>query len=174
MAFHSHANQKKRKDEHSHFKESWTYNYSIIENNQKLLCLIRNALTSHPLQFYESRHENQKLTKVSYVVSEMIAKMIRPHTDGKFVPSLHGIVFPEEKATVSKLCLSARTRTRRIGDIANHITSTLRERAANFKYFYVAVDESTDMADTARLCCIHSWVDELRVRGSINFVLEEV
>ena len=35
---------------------------------------LRNALTSQQLQFYKSSHENQKLTKVIYVVSEMIAK----------------------------------------------------------------------------------------------------
>ena len=207
MAFHDNGNQNKRKrliqDEHRHFKESWTYSYFIIENNQKLLCLIcnetvsfmkeynvkrhyqqhapkydifqgqcriakvdslRKALTSQQQQFYKPSHENQKLTKVSYVVSDIIAKRLKPHTDGEFVKecfqAFTDIVCPEKKATVSKLCLSARTISRRIDDIAGCITFTLRERATNFKYFSVAVDESTDMTDTAQLAVFIRGVDK--------------
>ena len=51
----------------------------------------------------------------------------------------------------SKISLSRQTITRRVDDIGKHIEDNLKSRASEFIFYALALDESTDMADTAQL-----------------------
>ena len=59
------------------------------------------------------------------------------------------IVFPEKSDEVHKICLSRRTVTRRITDLAADVRNQCVIKCKEYEYFSVAVDESTDAKDTA-------------------------
>ncbi|KOX71823.1 General transcription factor II-I repeat domain-containing protein 2B [Melipona quadrifasciata] len=53
-------------------------------------------------------------------------------------------MYPETVDLFSSVSLSARTTARRVEDIGSHIKSQLKDKAKNFMWFSLAVDESTD------------------------------
>ena len=57
----------------------------------------------------------------------------------------------KKKALFSAISLSARTVTRRVDDISRNVKVYLKEKASHFKYCSLAMDESTDVSDTAQL-----------------------
>ena len=56
---------------------------------------------------------------------------------------------PEKSATLSNVSLSRMTVQRRVDDIAGDIRHQLQIRASSFCHFSLALDESTDVSDTA-------------------------
>ena len=60
-------------------------------------------------------------------------------------------ICPETKDAFSKLSLSASTVTRRVEEMAADVRCTLRDRCRSLRFFSLAVDESTDVRDTAQL-----------------------
>ena len=78
------------------------------------------------------------------------------------------IVCPEKNGQLSNISLSANTVAERISDLSSNIYDQLREKAKRFHAYSVALDESTDITDTAQL--------EIYVRGvEDNFeVMEEL
>lgn len=61
---------------------------------------------------------------------------------------------------------SASTIARRIEDLAENLEHSLKKMALNFAFYSIAVDESTDMTDTAQLAIFIRGVDE-------NFTIHE-
>ena len=61
------------------------------------------------------------------------------------------LICPEKKEAFEKVPLSRRTVTRRIEDIAGNLELQLQNRAVNFDFFSLALDESCDVRDTAQL-----------------------
>ena len=61
------------------------------------------------------------------------------------------IVLPEKSDEVHKICLSRRTVTRRITDLAADVRNQCVIKCKEYEYFSVAVDESTDAKDNAQL-----------------------
>jgi len=64
-----------------------------------------------------------------------------------------------KKEEFSKLSLSHQTITRRIDEIGKYIEEELETRAANFKFYALAIDESTDFTDTAQLAIFIRGID---------------
>ena len=85
----------------------------------------------------------------------MIAKRLKPFTDGEFVKecilTVVDIVCPDKKHLFENISLSARTVTRRVEELAENVKSSLRERVSEFVFYSLAFDESTDAKDTAQL-----------------------
>ncbi|CAK1604130.1 unnamed protein product [Parnassius mnemosyne] len=61
------------------------------------------------------------------------------------------ILCPVKKNEFEKISLSRRTVVRRIEMMANDIKTTLTDRMAGFESFSIALDETTDLSDTAQL-----------------------
>lgn len=104
------------------------------------------------------------------MVSEMIAKAGKPYTEGEFVKKCMlqaaSIICPEKKGQFSNLSLSANTVAERISDMSSDIYHQLCEKVKCFDAYSVALDESTDITDTAQLT--------IYVRGvDCNFELTE-
>ncbi|PNF36282.1 hypothetical protein B7P43_G06505 [Cryptotermes secundus] len=58
---------------------------------------------------------------------------------------------PEKMDLFNNISLSARTVARRVEDIGSNITNQLINKADDFEWFSLALDESTDITDTAQL-----------------------
>lgn len=113
--------------------------------------------------FKKATKENEAAVKASYVVSEMIAKAGKPFKDGEFVKQCMlqaaNIVCPEKKELFGKISISANTVAERISDLSGNIYDQLREKAKHFHSYSLALDESTDVTDTAQLAIYIRGVD---------------
>ena len=76
---------------------------------------------------------------------------MKPLTDSEFVKecllTVVEILCPDKRDLFSKISLSARTVTRRIEDLSSDIRTTLQERAQQYEFYAIALDESTDATD---------------------------
>ncbi|KAF7249505.1 General transcription factor II-I repeat domain-containing protein 2A [Varanus komodoensis] len=93
----------------------------------------------------------------------MIAKAGKPFKDGEFIKECMlqaaSIVCPEKKGQFSNITLSANTVAERISDLSGNIYDQLCEKAKHFHAYSVALDESTDVTDTAQLAIYVHGVD---------------
>ena len=122
-------------------------------------CLLRQQNV-----FKKATKENNAAVEVSYVVSEMIAKAGKPFTEGEFIKKCilqaASIVCPEKEGQFSNISLSANTVAERISDLSSDIYDQLREKAKFFNAYSVALDESSDITDTAQLAIYVRGVDD--------------
>ena len=88
-------------------------------------------------------------------MSALIGKRMKPFSDGEFVKdcllAVVDIVCPEKKQLFSDISLSARTVTRRIEALSSDVKNSLKNFCGKFEYYSIALDESTDVKDTAQL-----------------------
>lgn len=80
-------------------------------------------------------------------------------------------ICPENVNLFKAVNLSARTIARRVEDIGNNITNQLKTKTKKFEWFSMALDESTDVEDTAQLLFIRGIDDNFEVTeelASIN------
>lgn len=114
--------------------------------------------------FKKASKESDAAVEASYVVSEMIAKAGKPFKDGEFIKQCMlqaaSIVCLEKKGQFSNISLSANTVAERISDLSDNIYDQLREKARHFHSYSVALDESTDVTDTAQLAIYVRGVDD--------------
>ena len=97
--------------------------------------------------FVKKRDDADNIIRASYIVSEKIAKHSKNYSDGEFVKeclqAVVDILCPARKKEIDDISLSRRTVTRRIDELAINIETVLKELASKFKYFSLAIDEST-------------------------------
>ncbi|KAM3838284.1 general transcription factor II-I repeat domain-containing protein 2A-like [Diretmus argenteus] len=114
--------------------------------------------------FKNTTYVADKAVKASYTLSEMIAKAGKPFTEGEFVKDCMlkaaSIVCPEKHAQFANISLSRNTVAERITDLSGNIYGQLREKVKDFVAYSVALDESTDITDTAQLAIFVRGVDD--------------
>jgi hypothetical protein len=102
--------------------------------------------------------------RASYKVAEIIAKHGRSFTDSELVKecvlAIAEEVCPEQKNIFENISLSARTCTRRTEDLGANLCEQLKDKAQSFTYFSLAMDESTDVSDTAQFLIFVRGIDE--------------
>ncbi|KAE9532362.1 hypothetical protein AGLY_009985 [Aphis glycines] len=153
------SSNKKRKltDEGRIFNEKWTAEYFFIEMKNVALCLICKETISIFKDYNLRRHYLQKhATKMDcYQVSSLIAKKSKPFIDGEFIKecleSVADVMCPDKKTDFSKISLSHQIISRRIDDIEISIENKLEEKVRSFKYYSLAIDESTGVIDTVQV-----------------------
>lgn len=116
---------------------------------------LKLSLTNQSSLFTKHNTEAVNNTRASYAVSKLVAENMKPFTDGEFVKkclmTVVEIVCPEKKALFSNISLSARTITRRIEEMSTDLKLSLKDHCKDFQFFSIAIDESTDVTDTAQL-----------------------
>ena len=105
--------------------------------------------------FRKQTAANEQATRASFEVSLLLAKRMKPLTDGEFVKdcliAVADAVCPNQRSTISTVSLSAHTVNRRIEEMSGDVRSLYRERSVDFEVFSIAIDESTDAKDTSQL-----------------------
>ncbi|KAM3836157.1 general transcription factor II-I repeat domain-containing protein 2A-like [Diretmus argenteus] len=97
--------------------------------------------------------------RTSFVISHKIARKTKAFSDGEFIKEYLldsvALICPEKKAAFKaafeNVSLSRRTVTRRVEAIAGNLELQLKNRAADFDCFSLALDESCDVRDNAQL-----------------------
>lgn len=69
------------------------------------------------------------------------------------------ILCETQKQLFSKFSLSGVTITRRVEELGTGIESTLKESISKFIFYSTALDESTDLSDTAQLAIFVRKID---------------
>lgn len=105
--------------------------------------------------FKKKCEQNVSTVRASYRVAQLIAKESKSFSDGEFVKKCMSHVIdeicPENKCLFEQVSLSRQTITRRIEDLGLNLFEQVQDRVKHFQYFSIALDESTDMVDTAQL-----------------------
>ncbi|XP_069492317.1 general transcription factor II-I repeat domain-containing protein 2A-like [Ambystoma mexicanum] len=116
---------------------------------------LKQALIGQQSFFKAGRQNSEAATKISYLISEAIARRGKPLSDGEFVKDCLGILtsvaFPDKQAMVEKISLSHQTIARRVDDLSSNIADSLTKRLGACQFYSLGVDESTDVSDTAQL-----------------------
>lgn len=124
---------------------------------------LKKQLSGQQQIFTKAAAESIHHVKASYAVALILAKKSKPYSDGEVVKecleNIVEIMFPEKKKEFSKISLSRQTVTRRVEDIGKQIEGNLRNRASEFVFYSLALDESTDATDTAQVALFVRGVD---------------
>lgn len=148
-----------------HYSTKHAEEYAKYQGDERAnrVASLKTCLLRQQDYFKKATKENTAAVEASYVVSEMIAKAGKPFTEGEFVKKCilqaASIVCPEKKGQFSNISLSANTVAERISDLSSNIYHQLREKAKCFDAYSVALDESTDITDTAQLTIYVRGVD---------------
>ncbi|XP_067949860.1 general transcription factor II-I repeat domain-containing protein 2-like [Watersipora subatra] len=124
---------------------------------------LKSALCKQRSFFTKINQSNKDSVRVSFVLSEMIAKSSRPFTEGSFIKecllTASDILCPNQKKLFEGISLSANTVASRITDLAANVEMQLTETAMDFEAFSIALDESTDASDIAQCAVFIRGVD---------------
>ncbi|KAG0717726.1 General transcription factor II-I repeat domain-containing protein 2 [Chionoecetes opilio] len=127
---------------------------SAAERKEAIVKLSGNLQKSTSL-FRKQTTEADKVTNASYEVSRLLARRMKPFTDGDFIKECIMVVIdslcPEKRSAFESVSLSPRTVCRRIEEMSDSVNDSLKNCCSNFYAFSLALDESTDMKDTAQL-----------------------
>lgn len=136
---------------------------SLISRKEK-------SLTGQQSVFVRIKDHNKSTLIASYEMAFLLAKKKKPFTDGEEIikPALEiaakMIGDKQVSEKLNQLTLSNNTMTRRVGELANDVHRQVAQQIQNCKYFSLAIDESTDISDTAQLAVfIRSVSDDFEV-----------
>ncbi|KAM4043803.1 general transcription factor II-I repeat domain-containing protein 2-like [Anomaloglossus baeobatrachus] len=119
---------------------------------------LRRSLELQQSAFNKPRCDRSNVIQTSYVVSELIAKKLRPHVEGEFVKecmvAAAELLAPEKVKLFQNVSLSRRTVSDRITDLAQDIEKSLKDSVGDFQFFSLACDETTDITNTAQLAIL--------------------
>ena len=114
--------------------------------------------------FHRQNAIQESATKASFLVSYEIAKASKPLSEGELVKECMvqtaDILCPENKSKFENVSLSRRTVTRRVELIDENIVSQLNKKSDSFELYSLALDESTDVKDTAQLLIFIRGIDD--------------
>ncbi|XP_060129870.1 general transcription factor II-I repeat domain-containing protein 2-like [Zootoca vivipara] len=116
---------------------------------------LKTALTAQQNVFVKRKQENISSLRASFQISRLIARNGKPFVEGEFVKecilTASKEMCPEKTELFSTLSLSGSTVTRRIEEMGGNLHELLQNSSEKLRYFSLALDESTDIRDSAQL-----------------------
>ncbi|GBM45824.1 Prodigiosin synthesizing transferase PigC [Araneus ventricosus] len=147
----------------SKHKNSNSEAMSEYERKQNVESLCKK-LSGRQNFFKKGNTIQEAATHASYIVAYNIAKNNKALSDGEFVKQcmlqVCDVLCPDKKNNFQTVSLSRKTVTSRIESIDKNLTSQLESKIGQFKFCSIAMDESTDINDTAQLVLFIRGVDE--------------
>ncbi|GFX50775.1 general transcription factor II-I repeat domain-containing protein 2 [Trichonephila clavipes] len=135
---------------------------TVSERKAKLQSL-KNNLTSQQYIFHKQTAQPNGIVSVSFQVYNISAKYMKPFTDGNYIKDcLIAVVeeiCPEKLDLFTQISLSLQTVERRIENISREICASLNTITTSFVYFSLALDETSDINDTAQFAIFIRDVD---------------
>ena len=105
--------------------------------------------------FRKQTAEADKIVRASYDVSRILARRMKPFSDGDFIKECLVVVVdsvcPEQRSVFESVSLSSRTVRRRIEEMSDNVHDSPKTRISTLVAFSLVLDESTDVKDTAQL-----------------------
>ncbi|UYV81096.1 EPM2AIP1 [Cordylochernes scorpioides] len=149
---------------HYETKHSQNYSkYTGIVRTEKFEALKRGLKSKQSL-FTKVKTEQEAATRASFRVALEIAKRGKPFTDGEMIKECIIAVVeemcPEKVNLLKTVSMSANTVARRVENIAENISSQLFDKNGHVEWFSLALDESTDVSDTAQVFIYIRGVDK--------------
>ncbi|XP_076323848.1 general transcription factor II-I repeat domain-containing protein 2-like isoform X1 [Tachypleus tridentatus] len=99
--------------------------------------------------------ENESVTRTSYKIVHRMAERGKPFTDGnyikKYMMEAANELCPEKANFFESISLSATSVLRRAEELGENIALQIRQKARNFIWYSLALDESTDLSSTSQL-----------------------
>ncbi|XP_011632079.1 SCAN domain-containing protein 3-like, partial [Pogonomyrmex barbatus] len=137
-----------------HYNTKHGATYDKIEGPKQIQLLhdLKSAVSNN-------KEEESELSKpalyASYKIAHLIARESHPFSIGPFLKQCLEIaaetIYPNDINKFKSISLSSRTVVRRIEKLAEDLERQLVLKANNFIAFSLALDESTDIVDTAQL-----------------------
>ena len=140
-----------------HFESRHKDTYDCLQGKMRAdkISNLKTGLVAQQSTFVSLAQINQSSVQASFRVAQLIAISGKPFTDGEFVKKCMNAMVeelcPEKRDVFNAVSLSASTITRRIEQLGANVYSQLQVKAREFNYFSLALDESTDVQDTAQL-----------------------
>ena len=135
---------------------------SVGERKAKLQ-LLKAGLNAQQNVFQRPTGEATAVVNASMRISHIIAKKMKPFTDGEYIKecllAAAEEIAPKKVKDFSQISLSRQTVSRRIHVISNEICETLETTSKTFIYFSLAFDETTDIVDTSQLAVFIRGID---------------
>ena len=139
-------------------------NLSAVERQTRATELDRKLARQQNV-FVKGKLTQKASTHASYRVTYNIAKHSKPLSDGEFfkkcMPDVADQVCPEHRQKFEEVSLSRRTVARRIKAIGEDLVSQLKGLVPSFELFSLALDESTDIDDSAQLLIFVRGISEI-------------
>ena len=114
------------------------------ERRRKIEHLLKQ-LKSQRTIFKKSESENQTVTRISFEISELIAKKMKPFQDGDYLKEAMAIfcknICPEKQDILNKISLSRFTVVRRVEEISKHVQCEISKKCDECEFFSLAIDE---------------------------------
>lgn len=114
--------------------------------------------------FKRAHQASDAVVRASYKIAHEIAVSSKPFSEGEFIKKCMLLVAedicPEKRQAFANISLSRNTVADRIDALSDNLNSQLKEKVAKFTAFSLAIDESTDVSDTAQLAVFIRGVDE--------------
>uniref|UniRef100_A0A3B4V0U4 Uncharacterized protein n=1 Tax=Seriola dumerili TaxID=41447 RepID=A0A3B4V0U4_SERDU len=140
-----------------HYESRHKDRYNSLQGQMRAdkLSKLKSGLLAQQTTFVRQAQLNQLSVRASYRVAQLIASSGKPYTDGEFVKKCMNAVAEEvcseKKDVFNAVSLSASTITRRIEELGGNVYAQLQQKTKEFDFFSLALDESTDVQDTAQL-----------------------
>lgn len=121
---------------------------------EKVLSLKKSIKCQRDI-FTKHKHQNEAAVLASLKICHTLAKAGKPFTDGELVKTCilkaAEEVCPQNQQIFNSISLSANTVARRTAEIGADISHQLQNACANFEWYSIALDESTDVSDSAQV-----------------------
>ncbi|XP_071037830.1 general transcription factor II-I repeat domain-containing protein 2-like [Parasteatoda tepidariorum] len=151
----------KRHYETKHFQNYSKYTGSLRTEKFEAM---KRGLKSQQSSFTKLKTEQEAATRASFRVALEIAKRGKPFTDGEMIKeciiAVAEEMCPEKVNLLKTVSMSANTVARRVENIAENISSQLFDKNVHVEWFSLALDESTDVSDTAQVLIYIRGVDK--------------
>ena len=114
--------------------------------------------------FLKMHTDNEKTVQCSFLIAQKIAQTMKLYSEDDFVKKCLTDVTeetcPKMVQEFEKISLSGLDDARHLNELAGDICDTLKDIVKNFVSWSFAIDESTDVKDTAQLAIFTKGVDK--------------